>query len=275
MKNIAIFASGNGDCAERVVSLFNEGNRICVKLVATDRENADIIDRLLPFGIKVDYIPRDEWHSPDPKLVELLNENNIELIALDDFRGVMPEGIETAFKGRIINLTTPEEAPREIVKALEEPVNIKVEIKSEDEPQTVDEEWAEVLKIDFDSKKLHDTPPPVPGATGNRPKETPVSQPAQPVSNVRPVQPFRPTQAPQQEPMPTTYLIWSVLSTVFCCFIPGIVAIIFSSQVSTRYFSGDIEGAKRASNRAQTWIIVSFVLGVLSATLYLPIMLIS
>lgn len=275
MKNIAIFASGNGECAERVVSLFNEGNRICVKLVATDRENAEIIGRLVPYGIEVEFVPRDDWHSPDPKLVEWLNENNIELIALDDFRGVLPQEIEASYKGHIINLTTPEEAPREIVKALEDADTIKVEVKTEDKPRTVDEEWAEVLKIDFDSEKLHETPPPVPGSAANAPKETPQPQPVQPVFQNSPVQQLRPNPATPQEPMPSTYLIWSVLSTVFCCFVPGIVAIIFSSQVSTRYFTGDIEGAKRASSRAQIWIIVSFVLGVLSATLYLPIMLIS
>ncbi|MDE5886954.1 MAG: CD225/dispanin family protein [Muribaculaceae bacterium] len=75
--------------------------------------------------------------------------------------------------------------------------------------------------------------------------------------------------------MPPSYLVWSVVITVLCCMIPGIVAIIYSSQVSTKYYSGDIEGAKRSSENAQIWIIVSFVLGVLSSTLYLPIALIN
>ena len=75
--------------------------------------------------------------------------------------------------------------------------------------------------------------------------------------------------------MPPTHLIWAILATVVCCLVPGVVAIIFSSQVNTRYFSGDVEGARRASRNAEIWIIVSFVLGLLSATLYLPIMLIS
>ncbi|MCH5228660.1 MAG: CD225/dispanin family protein [Muribaculaceae bacterium] len=76
-----------------------------------------------------------------------------------------------------------------------------------------------------------------------------------------------------EEPMPSTWLVWSVLVTVFCCFIPGIIAIIFSSQVSSRYYGGDIEGAKRASRMAEIWIIVSFVLGVITATFYFPFML--
>ncbi|MCH5232065.1 MAG: CD225/dispanin family protein [Muribaculaceae bacterium] len=79
----------------------------------------------------------------------------------------------------------------------------------------------------------------------------------------------------EEEVMPPTYLIWSILTTVFCCFIPGIVAIIFSSQVSSKFYAGDIEGARKSSRLAEIWIIVSVVLGVLTATLYLPFMLIS
>ena len=55
--------------------------------------------------------------------------------------------------------------------------------------------------------------------------------------------------------------------------VPGIVAVFYSAQVSSRYHNGDIEGAKRASKAAEAWIIASFVLGLLSTTLQFPIML--
>lgn len=77
------------------------------------------------------------------------------------------------------------------------------------------------------------------------------------------------------EPMPPTYLVWSILCVLLCCFIPGLVAAYFSSRVSTKYYQGDIEGSKKASRMAEIWIIVSFVLGVLAATLYLPFMILS
>ena len=73
--------------------------------------------------------------------------------------------------------------------------------------------------------------------------------------------------------MPPTNLIWAVLATVFCCFIPGVVAIVMASRVSSKYYAGDIEGARRASTATEWWIIASFVLGILSATLYLPLSL--
>lgn len=71
--------------------------------------------------------------------------------------------------------------------------------------------------------------------------------------------------------MPPSHLVWSVVMTILCCFVPGIVAIVMSSKVSTRYYAGDLEGAKRASRNAEIWIIISFVLGVISSTLYLPL----
>lgn len=75
--------------------------------------------------------------------------------------------------------------------------------------------------------------------------------------------------------MPQTYLLWSVIMTVLCCLPAGIVAIVFSSQVTSKFYAGDLDGARRASDRAQIWIIVSFVLGVLANTLYLPLSLLS
>lgn len=77
------------------------------------------------------------------------------------------------------------------------------------------------------------------------------------------------------QPMPESYLLWAILSLVFCCLIPSIVAIIFSSQVSNRYYAGDIEGSKRASRNAQIWIIISIVTGLVTSTLYLPFMLLA
>ena len=63
------------------------------------------------------------------------------------------------------------------------------------------------------------------------------------------------------------------MSMVLCCFIPGLIAVIFSSSVSSKYYARDYEGARRASEVAQYWIIASIVLGLVSATLYLPVSL--
>ncbi|MDE5876809.1 MAG: CD225/dispanin family protein [Muribaculaceae bacterium] len=132
-------------------------------------------------------------------------------------------------------------------------------------PVSTDREWADRLGVQYNPEKVAEVPPPVP--VGHVRTYVTQQNPQQPA----PQSPQSPQDMP---PMPPTYLLWSVLALVLCCMIPGIVAVIFSAQVSSRYYRGDIEGSRRASRMAEIWIIVSFVLGVLSATLYLPMMLI-
>lgn len=143
--------------------------------------------------------------------------------------------------------------------------------KSDDALRTVDEQWAETLGLAYDKEVANatavSTPPPYQSTSTPNVQIPPVVQ-----------QPMPPCQQPSsqmpQEPMPQSYLLIAVLMTVLCCMIPGIVAIVFASKVSSKYYEGDIEGAKQASKTAQMWIIISFVLGLLSATLYVPIMII-
>lgn len=261
MKKIAIYVSGNGDAAHKVASLFNEGNRIKVELVISGGDTVGALSRIEELGIPV--IAADGVMLADGAsgLADILRDKEIELLAVDSPAGELPAAVAEAFADKMVVLTGVDESPREVVAALrrleDDAMTTPPPVNVTSSPKTVDEEWAEALKIKFEPAKERTTPPPVPGSE----------------RATVPVEGLQGRPQPVQAPMPSTYLIWSVLTTVFCCFIPGIVAIIFSSQVSSRYFAGDYEGAKRASDRAQIWIIVSFVLGVLSATLYLPIML--
>ncbi|MBF0556491.1 MAG: CD225/dispanin family protein [Nitrospirae bacterium] len=60
-------------------------------------------------------------------------------------------------------------------------------------------------------------------------------------------QPYR-----AQEHVPD-YLVWSILSALFCCLPVGIVAIVYSAQVGTKFRAGDIAGARYSSKRAKAW----------------------
>lgn len=87
---------------------------------------------------------------------------------------------------------------------------------------------------------------------------------------VRPPRPPQPgLSAPAQSrgpmpPMPPTYLGWSIAALILCCMIPAIVAIIYASKVSSRYSEGDYEGARKASDIAEIWLIISVTLGLVS-----------
>ena len=61
------------------------------------------------------------------------------------------------------------------------------------------------------------------------------------------------------------HMVGAVLTTIFCCLIGGIVAIIYASKVNTKLAAGDIEGAVAASNTASKWIIANIIVGLLVA----------
>lgn len=65
------------------------------------------------------------------------------------------------------------------------------------------------------------------------------------------------------------HLVWSILATVFCCWITGIVAIVYASQVNTKLALGDYDGAVNASNSAKTWARVSLYIVVIQVVLFL------
>jgi hypothetical protein len=60
-------------------------------------------------------------------------------------------------------------------------------------------------------------------------------------------------------PVPN-YLVWAILITVasvcLCCIvgtIPGVVAIVFASQVNSKLSAGDRAGAQESSRKAKLW----------------------
>lgn len=143
-------------------------------------------------------------------------------------------------------------------------------------PATPEGAWSEALGLGYTEEELaqakersEDVPADtVPPQFASQPPAIP---PVNPVGNPYAPQ-FPPQNQPPAPPMPANYLVWAVVMTVLCCMPAGVVAIIFAAQVSQRYYAGDYEGAERNSRRAQIWIIVSFVLGLLSATIISPLM---
>lgn len=66
---------------------------------------------------------------------------------------------------------------------------------------------------------------------------------------------------------PPTYLVWAILTTLCCCQPFGIVAVIYAANVKSKYDRGDVEGAKKNSERAALWVILAFVVGMVTMPL--------
>jgi len=67
-------------------------------------------------------------------------------------------------------------------------------------------------------------------------------------------------QEPYSKP-PKTWLVESILVTLFCCLPFGIAGIVNATKVETLFYAGNQAGALKASQNAKKWITVSMVLG--------------
>ena len=70
-------------------------------------------------------------------------------------------------------------------------------------------------------------------------------------------------------PMPDNYLVFAIISTIFCCWPLGIVSIINSVKVGSAYAEGDYEGAKEASVKAKKWATWTAIAGVVSYVIFI------
>ncbi|GAB3582139.1 CD225/dispanin family protein [Calidifontibacter terrae] len=75
-------------------------------------------------------------------------------------------------------------------------------------------------------------------------------------------------------PPPNNYLVWAILSTVLCCLPLGIVSVVFSTQVNSKWSLGDVQGAHESARKAKLWAIASAIVSLVVGVLYVGILLI-
>lgn len=79
-------------------------------------------------------------------------------------------------------------------------------------------------------------------------------------------------QAPNTQVVPPNYLVWSILAALLCCLPGGIVAIVYSTQVSSRFQQGDYAGANESSRNARKWVIISAIAAAVGWVIYFIIL---
>jgi hypothetical protein len=70
------------------------------------------------------------------------------------------------------------------------------------------------------------------------------------------------------------YLVFSILTTVFCCLPAGVVSIIYAAQVNGKIATGDFAGAQAASKNAKLWAMIAAGVGFAVIALYIIFMVI-
>ena len=74
--------------------------------------------------------------------------------------------------------------------------------------------------------------------------------------------------------MPDTYLVWSILATIFCCLPFGIAGILNAIKVSEAYEVGNYIEAEKYSQKAEQWSSIAAISGISLPLLIIVIILI-
>jgi len=104
MKNIAIFASGEGTNAENLFNHFMNDKRVKIKLVVTNSDKAGVIERAERHKKNVQIISKAALYEYTSKIIEFLETEKIDLIILAGFLLKVPEQFIKAFPNKIVNI---------------------------------------------------------------------------------------------------------------------------------------------------------------------------
>lgn len=103
MIKIAIFASGSGSNAERIVEFFSSNDEVEVSLILTNNPTAGVIERARRLNIPVVIFNKKVFSKTD-KIVEMLQLQGIDWVILAGFLWLVPTNLIKAFENRMINI---------------------------------------------------------------------------------------------------------------------------------------------------------------------------
>jgi len=102
-KRIAIFASGSGSNAQKIMEHFKRSTEAEVALVLTNNPEAYVLQRADSFEIPSHIFDRHEFYQTD-EVLDLLKNLEIDLIVLAGFLWLIPQNLLKEYPGRIINI---------------------------------------------------------------------------------------------------------------------------------------------------------------------------
>jgi len=101
--NIAIFASGNGSNAQRIVDYFIGIPEVRIQAIFTNKKDAGVIEIANNMDIPVVIFSKDDFYKSD-MVLQKLREFEITHIVLAGFLWLIPPGLIDAYRNKIINI---------------------------------------------------------------------------------------------------------------------------------------------------------------------------
>ncbi|TAH02870.1 MAG: phosphoribosylglycinamide formyltransferase [Sphingobacteriales bacterium] len=102
-KRIAIFASGSGSNAQKIMEYFKNSDTIEVGLILTNNPDAFVLQRADNFEIPSHIFDKQEFTKTD-NIINLLENHSIDLIVLAGFLWLIPQNLLNAYPNKIINI---------------------------------------------------------------------------------------------------------------------------------------------------------------------------
>ncbi len=103
IKNVAIFASGEGTNAQTIIDYFKSSKSIKIALVVSNKSTANVLNRAKNNQIPTLIINKHSFTETN-EVIDLLKRHNIDLIVLAGFLWMIPENLVKAFPNKIVNI---------------------------------------------------------------------------------------------------------------------------------------------------------------------------
>jgi phosphoribosylglycinamide formyltransferase-1 len=102
-KRIAIFASGSGSNAQKIMEHFKRSADAEISLVLTNNPDSYVLQRADNFEVPSHVFNRNEFYHSD-EILKLLRKLDIDLIVLAGFLWLIPKSLILEYPNRIINI---------------------------------------------------------------------------------------------------------------------------------------------------------------------------
>ncbi len=103
VRQIAIFASGRGSNAEKIIDHFSSNKTVNICLILTNRSKAKVLELAANNNIPTQITSRDDFYHSD-NVTKSLAKYNTDLIVLAGFLWLIPDYLVQAYPNKIVNI---------------------------------------------------------------------------------------------------------------------------------------------------------------------------
>ena len=103
MKHIAIFATGGGSNAQRIIDHFENHDAVKVSLIISNKKAAGVLDRATAKNIPTLILNREEFYQTE-NILQKLHTFHIDFIVLAGFLWLMPTYLVKSYANKVVNI---------------------------------------------------------------------------------------------------------------------------------------------------------------------------